>query len=218
MNEITTRDSMVPALANPFGDDVFESLGGGANFLPRLQLFTSNSEAVKSEKVPMNCWGLVTGAEIDNLGKEADVLVITRRPKAIDMRDKNNIRVSYQIQSDLFMEIKNTADTVQNSNCQYGKEYLVWVPKRGVFATLLMGSPTARVESRMVDQFLGKPMTLRSKPIDTGKYKYQGPSAGPCSTPFEIPDQDIIVKVANEFLSPSEQVGLEKVEQESRDR
>lgn len=218
---VSNDDVLSLVVDNPYENELKEILTAGT-WLPRLQLFISNSEAVKSEQIGMNHYGLVVGKDqIEDLGREVDVLLITIRPRALDTSDRDNIRASSDRNSELFQEIKDTADTVKGkSGCIYGPEFLIYVPSRKVFASLLMGSATSRNEAGrigalMFDEETKKrkitPVTLKSKPIKNSEFTWQGIMATRCSTPFELPLVEDINKVADVFLHPKEITGLEKV-------
>jgi hypothetical protein len=62
------------------------AVAGASGFLPRLQLFGSSSDAVKEGKIGVAHWGVVRGKDqLEDLGKETDILVIAGRAKALDI-------------------------------------------------------------------------------------------------------------------------------------
>lgn len=212
MSELVAYDaneSPLPEVTNPY-DESYSVVVSGSAFLPRLQLFIAASELVKNGNFPMNHYGLVASKDqVEDLGKEVDVLLLSWRPRALDASDKSNIRASSDVNSDLFKEIQeNSKET--NSGCMYGPEYLVWVPNREKFATVLFGSISARNEARNVHPLIKKPCTFKSRLIKTPKYSWQSMIVTPCSTPFMIPTEDIIREVIGEFLQPKELLGAEK--------
>lgn len=216
MNDLVAyedENSLIPDVMNPFAEDK-ETLAllEGGDFLPRLQLFISNSDAVKAEKIPMNHYGLVKGQDIIPLGKEVDIAIIAYRPRAIDASDKNNVRVSSIPTSDLFREIKDRQDNTKNSGCLYGPEFLVWVPSQEKFATFLCGGRSTRNEARKINALMGKPATLKSRFVDNGTFTWNTPIVTQCTTPFMVPSREEINRVAEEFLHPKEIMGAEKVE------
>jgi hypothetical protein len=206
------KETLLPGTVNPYAE-MYDAVASQGGFLPRLQLFISQSEMVKSEKIQMNHYGLVTGKDqIDDLGREVDVLLIAWRPRALDASDKSNIRASSDMEGDLFKEIQTKSLEV-NSGCMYGPEFLVWIPIREKFATVLFGSKSARNEARNVQQYIEKPCTFKSRLIKTPAYSWQAMLVTACSTPFDIPTTDKMVEVVNDFLTPKEIVGAEKVEE-----
>jgi hypothetical protein len=214
MNDLRPYDSnesLLPDLANPY-DDQYDKVASVGGLLPRLQLFISSSEMVKTEKIGQNRYGLVTGKDqITDLGKEVDVLILTWRPRALDTSDRSNIRASSDINSDLFKDIQEKAGE-QNSGCLYGPEFLLYVPMAEKFATCLFGSKTARNEARSVQAFIGKPATFKSRLIKTNEYSWQAMMIVGCSTPFDIPTKQVMQEVCEEFLHPKEVSGAEKAE------
>jgi hypothetical protein len=215
MSDLVAYDAteeMLPSVPNPY-DENYSAVVSGSAFLPRLQLFIANSEMVKNDKIPMNHYGLVSGKDnVDDMGKEVDVLILSWRPRALDASDKSNIRASSDVPSDLFKEIMEKSKET-NSGCMYGPEYLIWVPLREKFATVLFGSVSARNEARNVHPLIGKPCTFKSRLIKTPKYSWQSMIVIPCSTPFMIPEKDVIQEIVEEFLAPKEILGAEKAEE-----
>ena len=209
---------LVPVIINPY-DDVVNEVTSGGDFLPRVQLFIATSDMVKQETIVMNHYGLVTGKDqVEDLGREVDALIICWRPRALDFSDKANIRSSSDVKSELFKEIQEQSGE-QNSGCMFGAEYLLWVPSRQLFATIIFGSKSGRMEARNIMQFVGKACTFKSKLITTSKFSWQSPCVTTCSTPFDIPTHEAQVEVADKFLHPKEQPGAEKVvATEQRDR
>jgi hypothetical protein len=213
--------SLVPLVENPYEQDtsVLTSISG-SGFLPLLQLCSGKSEAVMEEHVPMNHYAIRRGKEdYVVLEKEIDILIITWRPRALDTSDRSNIRSSFDVKSELFLEIKKKSGET-NSGCQFGPEYLVWIPSERIFATFYMGSKTARNESRKVHQlctnregkFVGGPITLKSRGLsNTSGQKWQAPLATRCSTPFDVPDEEMAIEMQTDFLAPREQPGAEKI-------
>jgi hypothetical protein len=230
-DELATLNEQTLALEieNPYEEELKEALTAGA-WLPRFRLFTANSDQVKSEKIIMDHYGLEIGKDnIEDLGREVDVLLITIRPRALDVRDTTNVRASSIIKSELYQDIKDIADnTPGKSGCLYGPEFLIYVPSKGVFATCHFNNPTARneagkVNALMLDEELLKqgiqkrqitPATFKSKLIDNKKNKWKGMMATRCSTPFSLPSTEDIQKVVNVFLHPKEISGLEEVKVE----
>jgi hypothetical protein len=219
MSDLQAFDSkaQLPDVVNPY-DDLYGLLASGGSFLPRLQLFISSSEAVKNEKIAQNHYGLVTGKDqIEDLGREVDVFIYSWRPRAIDTSDRSNIRASSEVESDLFKDIQEKADE-KNSGCLFGPEFLLWVPIKEVFATMLFGSKSARNEARNVQRYIKNPATFKSKLIKTNEYMWQAPLVTACSTPFSIPSVEKATEVMEEFLTPKEITGAEKVEEPSSAR
>ena len=214
MSELVAYDEneeMLPSIPNPY-DEVYSAVVSGSAFLPRLQLFIANSAMVKEDKIAQNHYGLVIGKDqVDNLGKEVDVLLLSWRPRALDASDKSNIRASSDVTSDLFKEIQENSKE-KDSGCLYGPEFLIYIPAREKFATVLFGSISARNEARNVQPLIGKPCTFKSRLIKTPKYSWQSMIVTPCSTPFMVPTKETMQEVIEEFLQPKEVTGAERAE------
>jgi hypothetical protein len=204
-------ESMVPDVVNPY-DEYYDLVASGGGFLPRLQLFIANSAMVKEDKIAMNHYGLVTGKDqVEDLGKEVDVLLLSWRPRALDTSDKSNIRASSDINSDLFKEIQELSGE-ENSGAMFGPEYLLWIASRQKYATVLFGSKSARNEARNVSKYMKAPCTFKSRLIKTPKYSWQAMLVTACSTPFLVPTQEDQKPIIEEFLQPREISGAEKAE------
>lgn len=221
-NELTTLD-------NQYSLDDF-NLVAKTSFLPRLQLCTAASEVVKNEQVSMNNFAIIPPQKADPivLGKEVDVLLVNWRIHALDLSDRENIRSSFQPKSELFQEIKATADSkVPNNGCMYGPEYLIYVPQEKMWVTFFMGGETTRNEARNVHSFAYRkdpgeetakfhvtPITLKSRRIEGKNNTWWSPFATKCSTPFDLPSTEECLSMQQEFLNTKEVTGLEKAEPE----
>jgi len=182
-------------------DDAFSLATKTGDWLPRLQLMTSNSEKCKDGSFPVNNYALVDGSNFTDLGQSVDVLVITWRPKAIEMGEE--IITVYDPKNPLFEKIQLKSDE-KDSGCMFGIEFLVWVAAQKQFATFFMGSKSSRREAPNVKALLRKAATLKSHLIEGKKYKWQSPCVTPCSTPFDTPEIDALKEEVNKFNNPPE--------------
>lgn len=214
-------------IENPFEDDLKEVLTAGS-WLPQFRLYTAGTDEVKSEKIAMDHYGLRVGKDnIEDLGREVDVLLLTIRPRALDIRDTANVRASSIMKSELYQDIKEISDnTPGKSGCLYGPEFLIYVPIKGVFATCHFNNKTARNEAGkvgalMLDEELLKqgvqkrqitPTTFKSKKIANKENTWKGMHVTKCSTPFPLPSIEEMQEVINVFLHPKEMQGQEQVE------
>ena len=88
-----SNKSIIPVenltLAKHGSDEDFKAVASGsAGFLPRLQLFSGNSDMTKRGKIPIAHYGLVTGRDsVDDLGPEVEILPVSWRPKAMRLTD-----------------------------------------------------------------------------------------------------------------------------------
>ena len=198
-------------------DEAFLAATKTGDWLPRLQLMTANSEKVKSGEFPMNSFALVVGQTMQNLGKELDVLVCAWRPKAIEMGDE--VITVFDISNPEFIRIQEKS-AEKESGCMYGPEFLVWIPGAKKFATYFLGSKSSRREAPGVKARMLKAATLKSHTVKTAKYTWQVPIATPCSTPFEMPDEEDLHDEMQKFANPPKST-VEKAdasEQSSRAR
>jgi len=177
-------------------DDLAAVVDSG-DYLPRVQLMSAASQLCKTGEFPINSYAFVQGQDYFDLGKEADVLVIHWRSKAIDMSG-DEIISSYDAESELFKSIQ-TKSGGKDSGCMYGPEYLVYVPKNKQFATFFLGSKSARREARSMHQRLSKAATLKSALIETKSFSWQAPKITPCSASFEIPGIELIKPQLEKF-------------------
>jgi hypothetical protein len=217
MNELSTQNQdlalAISQVENPYDTPEDSSETTGSAFLPRLQLCSAKSEAVIDGLINMNNYGLVISKErVIDLGKDIDVYLICHRSRAIDT-SQGNFRTSFDVKSDLFQEIKKKS-FVPDSRCQFGREYLVWVPKVQQFATFFFGSLSARNEIPKVQQLVPGPASFTSRLVVGKGHKWQVPVVMQCSTPFEYPSVEATLAVQQEFLHPQDKTGpaLEKVE------
>lgn len=203
----------------------FDRLGKGAGFLGRLQLYTKGT-AVNKRLIGPGEYGIPEGEEqIVVLGDTVDVLPLARRPKAIDMSDKEAIITSYDAQSDTFKDIAARAGG-QDSGCMYGISFLVIERTTGQFLEFFCGTKSTRPEAGKIAPFLPLssadierkaaaggdvskmephgplPMTLKSKLVEKGKFSWHVPIVLPCSTPFtKLPKDTAIYEEVRKFVT-----------------
>jgi len=187
----------------------FQKVVTSGSYLPRLQLMTANSDPCKSGEFPINHYALVQDKIYKDLGLQVDILLIAWRPKALDMGGEIVI-AEYDPESESFKAIIAKSET-KDSGCMYGPEYLVWIPAAKSFGLFFMGSKSARRESPNLISRLLKASTLKSKKIETTSYTWYCPQVTPCSTPFEIPDQEDVKEQVQKFNNPPKQE-VQKVE------
>jgi hypothetical protein len=175
-------------------------------------LYGSNSDACKMGLVPMGTYGLVTGKNITQLGNEVDVLVISWRPTAIDMRGEETVTSSHDPNDPAFKDIANRADNESDSGCAYGVEFLIYVPAAKKFATYLMGSKSARREAPALKGKMSSAATLKVDLASNKRYKWHVPVVTACSTPFDIPALEELKEKAETFNNPPKEAVKEKIE------
>lgn len=184
-------------------DDVYDGIAQSASFLSRLQLYTKG-DAINRRLIQPGCYGIPESKdEITNLGDAINVVVLARRPKAVDMSDSDCIVTSYDPESAEFKRIA-AKSLEKESNCMYGPSFLLveqanWQRPLEFFC----GTKTSRAEAKKIYPFLPlsaeqiearglkdeKPhgplaMTLTVRYIEKGKYSWHAPVASKCTTPF----------------------------------
>ena len=196
-----------------YSDEQFALATKTGDWLPRLQLMTSNSSKVAEGKFPMNHYALINGQNFQDVGDAVDILVLGWRPKAIEMGDE--VITVYAPDHPEFKRIQDKSEEA-NSGCMYGPEYILWVPSVREFATFFMGSKSARREAPGVRARMHQAATLKSHTVKTKKYTWQVSTCIACSTPFDPPDQESIAVEVNKFENPPE-TDIQRVSAEEKD-
>lgn len=209
---VTLPKGSVPDTAR---DDVFKKTTQSGDYLPRLQLMTSNSEMVKDDKFPMNHYALVRDQNYADLGKEVDVLLIEWRPKAIEIDEQ--ILAVYDPDDAEFVRIQ-AESAKKDTGCMYGPEFLIWVPKAEEFATFFMGSKSSRREATSVRALLKKAGTLKSKKISTSQYTWYSPVIEKCASVFDVPGKDAILEQWEKFTNPPKSEVEKAPDKEDKDK
>jgi len=201
-------------------DKDFDEIAKSSDFLPRLQLYTKG-KAVNKRLVQPGSYGVpVSDDEVTDLGDEIDLIPLARRPKAIDLKDTENIVAVYDVNYDEFKRIQ-AASAEKDSGCMYGPSFLVFERSTGQFYEFFCGTKSARTEARRIFPFLPltqaqidanpaladqeprgpRPLTLRSKLVEKGTYSWHVPVVAKCSTPFtELPSSGELTKQIIRFL------------------
>lgn len=205
---LSTQRSFSDVLAQTgvakYADDKGFEAVAAASYMPRIQLFGGGSNACKEGKIPIAHWGLVNGEGIIDLGKEAHMFCLKWRPKALQINKKlKKIQTEYNPKCKEFVRIQNQSDE-KDSGCMFGPEFLIWEPFNRTFATLFLGSKTARRMSPEVRARLGSAMTMKAVLIDSGEYKWHGPVVTICSQEFALPDGEVTAGVIDKFCNPPE--------------
>lgn len=182
-------------------DDEFNALSSGGNFLPRLQLCTSNCDLCKDGTVPVNKYAVISDGDPLILGDSVDVIVVNWRPKALDMSDNENIIAVHDSKDPMFADI-SARSFEKESHCMFGPEFLVYLPDAQIFATFFMGSKTSRREAPQVKKKMRQAATLKSTLIETKAYKWQAVKVTNCSTPVAPPDAEALVEAVKQFQNP----------------
>lgn len=230
-NALATLDlSQLPS-TSVGNDEVYAELAKGTEFLARLQLFTKG-KAIDRGLIKPGHYGIPESAEdIVDLGDSIDLLILARRPKAIDMSDTEAIIVSHNNESPEFKRIA-AQSLEKESSCMYGPSFLVYERSSARFLEFFCGSKSTRAEAKKIYPFLPLtaadikarqlvdqephgplPMTLKSKHVEKGKWSWHVPVVVKCSTPFtKLPAGEKIVNEIVKFIAPQAD-GVERVEE-----
>jgi len=203
------------------GSDMdFDAIAKSSDFLPRLQLFTKGKAINKKLVGPGNYGIPVSDDEVTDLGDEIDILPLARRPKAIDLKDKDNIVAVYDLRDPEFARIQ-TQSAEKESGCMYGPSFLVFERSTGQFLEFFCGTKSARTEAKRIYPYLpltqamidansalaeqmphnALPVTMKSRLVEKGQWSWHVPVAVKCSTPFTtLPPTEAIVEQITKFL------------------
>ena len=201
-------------------DADFDGIAKSSDFLPRLQLFTKG-KAVNRKLVGPGNYGIpVTDEEVTDLGDEIDILPLARRPKAIDLKDVENIVAVYDVGDPEFKRIQ-TQSAEKESGCMYGPSFLVFERGTGQFLEFFCGTKSSRTEAKRIFAYLplsqamidanpeladqephnALPVTMKSRLVEKGQWSWHVPIAVKCSTPFtSLPTAAKIVAEITKFL------------------
>lgn len=181
-------------------DDLFDKFV--TSYLPRLQLFDSNSNDVKKGNIPISHYGLKNANTLIDLGGEVELFVCSMRLKALDLRN-DEVKSFFNPAMPEFLTIRGQSE-FQNSNCLCGPEFLVYIPRVKKFATFFMSSKTMRREAPNVKNLLNKACLLRSRFIEKGKFAWYGPVATAYTSPLEMPSSERLSAELESFNNPPE--------------
>ena len=185
-------------------EEHFNELISSSDFLPRVQLYGSSSTAVKEEKIGQGRFGLTTKDDITDLGKQFDCLPVNVRFKAMEMSGSEIERVSHDPHSAAFMEIQARAEEGENQGYMFGVEFLLWIPQLQTFATYFLSNKSSRREAKPLKGMLGKATTIEAKLVKWKEWAFHAPKVLACSTPFDVPDLELINKESAKFRAAKE--------------
>lgn len=206
----------------------YDDLAKGGAFLQRLQLFTKGKPIDKGLIKPGHYGVPVSEDEVIDLGETVDLIPLARRPKAVDMSDKEAIITVYDDKSDEFKRIAATS-AGKESNCMFGVSFLVFERSQGKFYELFFGTKSSRPEAKNLYPFLPnsdeskgpvKPATaatLKARYVEK-KFSWHVPVVTKCSTPFaKLPTEAQVVDEIGKFLNPKAEE-VEVVEEKPADK
>jgi len=217
-------------------DETFNELAKSGDFLGRLQLFTKG-KAIDKGLIRPGRYGIPeSGDDIVDLGDTIDIIPFARRPKAVDMSDKEAIIVCYDHESPEFKRIA-AKSLEKDSHCMYGPSFLVFERSSGRLLEFFCGSKSTRGEAKKIYPYLPLteadiaarelsdvephgplPLTLNSRLVEKGTYSWHVPVVVKCSTPFaNLPLMAVIVREVEKFVTIKDD-GVEKVSEEQANR
>lgn len=200
-------DIKLPISVAAQDDKMFGEVITAASYLPRVQLFGGNSDAVKEGKIGVGRFGLVrTKDAIEDLTAEVAVFPVTYRFKAIQILD-GNVLSYHNPKTDEFQDIQAKSE-VKDSGCMYGVEFLIWVPSSNTFATFFLSSKTSRRQAGPLRELQQsrQAATLKVELITKGKFKWHGPVVVACSSPINMPPIEEIISQAETFANVKDSV------------
>jgi|GEM_PF-2328871 hypothetical protein len=215
-----TVASLTNLPSTEFASSDYDDLSKRTEFLGRVQLY-SKGEAIDTGKVRPGHYGIPESKEkIIELGNSIDILVLARRPKAMDLSDIKDIVTVYDSGDPEFQRIKETSSK-SNSGCMYGVSFLVCERSTGRFLELFFGGKSSRPVAAEVYPYMPaedkapQPLTLKSKLVkNKAGNTWFVPVVVPCSTPIDIDAAKAIDEI-NKFINPPK---TEVVEQPANQR
>ncbi len=201
-NELVPMGSL--AVSKYSADSVFGEIASSSAFLPRIMLMQSSSEQVKDDKAKQGHFVLIEGKDqVTDLTREAAVVPLAWRPKAMDMSNLEQIVTVYLHTDPEFARIMAKSEE-PNSSCMYGPEYLVWVPDLRKFASYFMSSKTSRRAAPQLKALIGRAAMLKSEKIVAKKFSWFGPIITICSRAVTPPPLDEVNTQVDKFNNPPE--------------
>ena len=128
-NEVSVAGLNLPAL-----DDSVKGIG--SDFMGELRFCAASDRKVKAGEFPVNNFALKKGKNYEDMEKTVHVMPVRLLPKALDVSGDEPV-MSFQRGSEVFEDIAERSK-VKDSNCMWGTEILVWVPKANEFATIFL--------------------------------------------------------------------------------
>lgn len=200
--------------ASDFGDKKADNVfGQGFNFLPRLQLYGSQTEEVKAGNFPMAEWGIVKFGEekVIQAGKTLLVNPIAYRTKAMSMKTIDGKPLSYFDQDSVeFKEVRRTGDANPKSGNVYGPEFLLWAGPEFGFITYFMNNITSRNEAPSVRALCPRAdgswktglLSIILIKKEAENQSWHGPKVAPSAQMIEGPDPSVVEPLVAMFLKP----------------
>jgi len=205
-------------LITQLGNDKFYNYVEGERApLPRIQLVSKGKYVDKGE-IESGHYGIIDKDEvISDLGTSIDLLLLARRPKALDCTTNPMTQV-FEPSSPDFRRIAEQSQ-LRDSGCMYGVSYLVFERSSSQFCEFFYGNKSLRERAYLLSPFLPlteadiaicnldarsrepSPATLGREFVSSG---WAVPTIGKCSKRFtKVPNCD---REITRFLNPIERV------------
>jgi len=230
-DKTATTNGLIPSVKSNLpistvNDSEFDKLATSTSFLGRLQLY-SKGAAIMKKLIASGQYGIPEGDEkITVLGDQIDFVVLARRAKALDISDTENIVQNFDSNSDEFKRIAKESEG-QDSGCMYGVSFLIFERSSARFLEYFAGTKTARgvckdlyahlPEKHADDAEFLIPVTATARLIEKGSYAWHAPVFTKCSTPIDLPEQDVIAEELTKFLNPDTSANGETVSDEEKE-
>jgi len=209
---LTAAPAQNPALVSlgdigykPIAKSVVAALTKAGEYLDRIQLFQGTSAAAKEGKIKPGYYGVPRGEEVEDLGASIDLLVYAAKPKALDTSGDTPV-AAHDPESAEFQRIKETADTVKDSGCMHGLEFLVFERNSANFYTYFANGASARREAgKMIPTETALQVTMSANFIKRKQFSWHAPVITKCSTDFSnAPSLDKIRAEVVKFMKPDD--------------
>lgn len=199
-----SNDLVVPGLNTGVlttEDKDWNSVVKAGSFLPRLAIFGGQSDLAKQGVIGLGNLGLQKGKdEVLDFGKSVDILVLTYRHNAIEFTPEGVFNF-YDPKGANFQRIVETADNAKGlCGCQYGPEFLVYIPAAESFGSFHLASKSARYIANDTRALVGRWATVSSDFIKKPKYSWHTPKIAPAvATNYDVPPLDILQAEIDKF-------------------
>lgn len=226
-NALVTRTSNAHVPAPLGSQGIFDELAKPSKkYLKSLKLYTKG-KAIDMGLIPPGRWGIYEAKDqIRDLGPKIEVLIIDKRPCAVDWSVKPAVRV-YDDTKPEFVRIRELAANSSKHEC--GVEFLVFERSTGDYYTWFCQSAStlraakecyAYMEVTEADAKVLKakgldvephgvlPCTLTAKFMDGGNFTYHAPIPSKCSAPFtNLPEEKVQIDALTQFRNPKSSTG-----------
>jgi len=208
-NQLAEIPASTGALAKN-SDALFEQMASPGDFFPRLQLITNKSrycDQGDGTGVKVNHFGLFLGKEPEDVGDRLDCVIPADawRPKALytgDGSGDSEFVCSHDPESEAFRSIRKRSE-FPDSKCQYGPEFLIYLPEKKKFVTFFCGSKSQRREADKFRALQGGAVTLSPRRAEKGKFVWYVTVAQKCTRKLELPTATVWNESMNKFRNPA---------------